>query len=252
MEDTLKKRSQKLQLSLYQSECSLSEVIQLKLQTEFLNGRPLSYILGLSEFYGSEFYVDENVLIPRPETELMVDLLVKEFGHKKNIQTLLDVGTGSGVILLSLLKNNVGIKGVGVDLSPAALKVAQTNSTRQRVPARFLESDRLSQVSETFDLIVSNPPYIKLSAHKNLVQRTVDVFEPKLALYLPDGEYEAWFREFFLQVKTHLNPQGIFMMEGHELELQTQVSLLTELGFQQAKVIKDYSGHDRFLKAQVI
>lgn len=221
------------------------------LQDEFLAGLPLSYILGWSEFYGHHFLVNQHVLIPRPETELMVDLLVKEFAAQPKIQNVLDVGVGSGVILLSLLKAGVGLSGVGVDISAHALSVAQTNSHQLRIAAQFLESDRLFQLKGQFDLIVSNPPYIKSRAHRSLVQNTVDQFEPGLALYLKDEEYQTWFEVFFQQVHSHLSPGGTFMMEGHELELQNQAEILKRLGFSNVIVLQDYSGHDRFLKAQL-
>lgn len=224
-----------------------------KLEQDLLKGVPFGYLTQSSEFYHQRFFINESVLIPRPETELMVDLLVEQYAKKPRKETLdvLDVGTGSGVILLSLLNLGVGKKGLGVDISPEALKIAQINSHRLRLntKASFTISDRLSNVEGEFDLIVSNPPYIKASSHRSLVHENVDAHEPKLALYLPDVEYQEWFHVFFTQVKQVLKSQGVFMMEGHELELAHQKSMLDQLGFQSVKVLQDYTGRDRFLTA---
>lgn len=220
----------------------------LSLQEEFLKGTPLATLMGFSEFYNHRFFVDHHVLIPRPETEYMVDLLVQEF--KGKCQRVLDVGTGSGVILLSLLNAGVGKSGVGVDISPEALRVAKINCQRLRLKdkASLIKSDRLTKVEGSFDLIVSNPPYIKASSHRSLVHNSVDKHEPHQALYLPDDYYVLWFEDFFQEVRAHL--KGTFMMEGHELELDEQAKMLGRLGFQNVEVLKDLTGTKRYLKAR--
>jgi release factor glutamine methyltransferase len=248
LRDILRFRFHHELMDLDQSYYSLSEVEQLSLASEFSRGVPLAVLMGFSEFYHHQVYVNQHVLVPRPETEYMVDLLVTQ-GQGK-ISRLLDVGTGSGVILLSLLKAGVGRSGLGVDLSPLALEVAQINIRRLRLEtkASLQLSDRLENVEGTFDLIVSNPPYIKASSHRSLVHASVDKHEPHQALYLPDETYSSWFKEFFQQVRHHL--KGLFMMEGHELELDDQAKMLEELGFQKVEVLKDLSGAKRFLRAE--
>lgn len=208
---------------------------------------PLATLMGFAEFYHNRYYVDQHVLIPRPETEYMVDLLVNEF--KSKATRILDVGTGSGVILLSLLNSGVGKNGVGVDISDEALNVATINTRRLRLKhkAEMIKSDRLTKVEGSFDLIVSNPPYIKASSHRDLVHDSVDKHEPHTALYLPDDYYVLWFEDFFQEVRAHLN--GTFMMEGHELELDEQALMLGRLGFQNIKVIPDLTGTKRYVKA---
>lgn len=203
--------------------------------------------MGFSEFYHSKFYINDHVLVPRPETEYMVDMLVSS--HQGKVSRLLDVGTGSGVIALSLLKHGVGKQGVAVDISSEALQVAGINRQRLRLKHKLelVKSDRLKEVSGTFDLIVSNPPYIKANSHRDLVHRSVDKHEPHAALYLPDDFYSMWFEDFFQEVRSHL--KGTFMMEGHELELVNQAKILEKLGFQQIKVLKDLGGSDRYLSA---
>lgn len=210
----------------------------------------MACLMGFSEFYHHRFYVNQDVLVPRPETEYLVDLVVSEFKGKAD--RILDMGTGSGVILLSLLSHGVGKKGVGVDISLAALKVAEINCRNFRLEKKvtLLESDRLRKVEGIFDLIVSNPPYIKSTSHKTLVHQSVDKHEPHEALYLPDDYYVFWFEDFFQEVRAHLN--GTFMMEGHELELDEQAKMLGRLGFQNISVINDLTGTKRYLKARFI
>ena len=162
-----------------------------------------------------------------------------------------DVGVGSGVILLTLLKHRVAKRGVGFDLSEGALEIARKNAANFRVPhADFTLSDRLTQTNQKYDLIVSNPPYIKTISHRDGVHQKVDEFEPALALYIPDADYEKWFREFFHQVSDHLVRGGEFYMEGHEDELQAQAGWLREAGLSEVEVIKDWTGRERFLFAR--
>ncbi len=191
--------------------------------------------------------MNENVLIPRPETEHLVDIIVR---RKKKFEKMLDVGTGSGVILLSLIKAGIAKEGTGSDISNEALAVAKINQRRLRVKCNFLHSDRFQNIKDKFDLIVSNPPYIKASAHRSLVQNTVDSFEPHLALYLKDSDYDEWFQKFFTEVRDHLLPGGEFWMEGHEKEVETQLKTLEKLGFNNVEVIKDQGGLPRFLTAR--
>ncbi len=167
----------------------------------------------------------------------------------KKYESILDVGTGSGVIVLSLVKSGVAKRGIGSDISPDALKVAGINQQRLRLKTKteFIQSDRFHNIQGQFSLIVSNPPYIKASAHKDLVQKSVHHFEPHSALYLPDDEYETWFKDFFRDVKEHLSSNGEFWMEGHELELKSQAHMLKSLGFSEVKVVKDLGGLDRYL-----
>ena len=245
--DILRYRLKNPLLDLNHSTYSVSEFDTSQLEKEFLEGIPLSYLLEMSEFYNHRYFVNSNVLIPRPETEYLVDMIVEEL--KGRVEKVLDVGTGSGVILLSLLSHGVGKAGVGVDISEKALEVATINTHRLRLEDKvtLLKSDRLDKVTETFDLIVSNPPYIKSVSSRNLVQDSVDKYEPHDALYLPDDYYGQWFEDFFAEVRSQLD--GIFFMEGHELELDAQATLLKNLGFQDVKVIKDLSGAKRYLRA---
>jgi release factor glutamine methyltransferase len=222
------------------------EISSDELKKAFLQGVPFAYLLGEADFYHRKYFINQNVLIPRQETEYLVDLIVREEKGKR--QRILDVGTGSGVILSSLLLNSVVINGVGVDLSENALEVAQTNITTLGLSycAQLIKSDRLENVEGKFDLIVSNPPYIKTHAHQLLVHSKVDEYEPHEALYILDQIYDQWFERFFLDVRSHLS--GVFYMEGHELEVNAQANKLEKLGFTDVTVMNDLAGSPRFIR----
>lgn len=249
VEDLLKLKYNPL-IQLDHSEYAVSRSYSSELMQKFRKGVPFAYLTHVVEFYGHYFLVNEMVLIPRQETEFLVDLLVQK-ARKDPFKKVCDVGTGSGIIILSLLAHNAAGKGLACDLSPAALGIARTNAGRLRLldRCRFHEGDRLNSITEKFDLIVSNPPYIKQKSHAPLVHRKVDQFEPALALYVPDEVYEKWFEQFFTQVYSCLGAGGLFVMEGHELELRKQAGQLKKLNFQEVEVLKDLSGSDRFLWA---
>jgi release factor glutamine methyltransferase len=248
VQDILRKRSRNLILSIEDACFSVSQKNIKDLEAELERGVPFAYLLEKAEFYHHTFFVNENVLIPRPETEYLVDLVLNQ--EKGKAKRVLDVGTGSGVILLSLLSQGVGELGVGTDISKEALSVAEINARRLRLEDRveLRSGDRLDMIEGKFDLIVSNPPYIKATSHRSLVHPGVDQHEPHQALYLQDAEYDRWFEEFFEGVKRHL--RGTFYMEGHELELDAQEKALKNLGFQNVKVLNDLAGQRRFLFAQ--
>lgn len=220
------------------------------MKNDFLRGVPFSYLLEMSEFYENQFYVTPDVLIPRSETEQLVDLIIQE--NKESVDRILDVGIGSGVIILSLLSKGTAKSGLGVDISTKAIDVAMINARRLRLLDRveFRISDRLTSVEGEFDIVVSNPPYIRASAHYEMVHQQVRTHEPHLALFLDDDAYENWFKTFFTQVFNHLNANGKFYMEGHELEVEHQGKMLAACGFKNIRVLKDLHGSPRFLSAQ--
>ncbi|MFA5584370.1 MAG: peptide chain release factor N(5)-glutamine methyltransferase [Bacteriovoracaceae bacterium] len=249
VEDILIKLSRNPAIELDDSEYSVPEKLLTYMRAELLKGVPFSYILEMSEFYNNQFYITPDVLIPRSETEQLVELIVNKVTHP--VERMLDVGVGSGVILLSLLAQNVAKKGVGVDVSQKAIEVATINARRLRLLDRteFKLSDRLFSVEGPFDLIVSNPPYIRASSHYELVHQQVKTHEPHLALFLEDHAYDEWFGIFFRQVYDHLKSEGFFVMEGHELEVEKQSQMLGEIGFSNIRVEKDLLGSPRFLIA---
>lgn len=245
-------RKLKEELDLEMANHAVSDLVKREVEKALLTGIPFQYQLEKSEFYNHDFFVNKSVLIPRQETEYLVDLIVTSLRGK--IKKVLDIGTGSGVILFSLLAHGTGDIGIGVDISEDALTVAEVNRKRLKLEnkVKLIKSDLFTKVDGTFDLIVSNPPYIKKYGHRDLVHGKVHEFEPHLALYLDDEKYDEWFNHFFSEVHRHLEPDGLFYMEGHEKEVKNQAEKLKSLGFQNVSVLQDLTGSDRFLRAQRI
>jgi release factor glutamine methyltransferase len=155
-----------------------------KLVSRRVKKEPIAYILNNKEFWSINFYVDRSVLIPRPETEVLIDLILSQINNKNNYLNILDIGTGSGCILVSLLKELTKAKGIGIDKSSKAIAVAKKNSTSQHVDSRSsFKNINLENIKfdKKFDLIVSNPPYLPDVSLKNL-NSDIKLYEPKIAL----------------------------------------------------------------------
>ena len=217
-------------------------------------GVPLEYINFKSFFYTNEFYVNQDVLIPRSETEILVETALNYI--KENYYesfSLIDIGTGSGCIPLTIAAEfDKPLNIVATDVSDKALEVAKVNYDHlqskfpQATKVDFKINDRLNSISNKFDLILSNPPYIKEKLDKDNVHSQVDGHEPHLALYLKDTDYDDWFEVFFRQVSQCLKENGLFIMEGHEDHLK---SLMEKAGvfFSYVDIKQDYTQRDRFL-----
>jgi release factor glutamine methyltransferase len=155
-----------------------------KLVSRRVKKEPIAYILNNKEFWSTNFYVDRSVLIPRPETEVLIDLILSQISNKNDYLNILDIGTGSGCILISLLKELVKAKGIGVDKSTKAIAIAKKNSISQQVDNRAsFKNVNLEEIKfdKKFDLIVSNPPYLPDVSLKNL-NLDIKLYEPKIAL----------------------------------------------------------------------
>lgn len=233
---------------------------------KLLMGIPLEYITGYRFFYKTLFRVTPDVLIPRNETEILVEKAlqeIKNFSHLNQKIRVMDIGTGSGAIALSILiDSQVPIAMFATDISKRALEVAKVNFSSLKFKiskihdVQFLEGDRFSALENTdkideklkFDLILSNPPYIKKIADLPTVHHQVLSFEPHLALFLNDEEYETWFTLFFKGLSEHLVDGGIAFIEGHEEHLSDLNELVKKMQFQETKLIKDYTDRIRFLK----
>lgn len=219
-------------------------------------GIPLEYITGYRYFYKSLFRVTPDVLIPRSETEILVEKSVQWMKkHVNNELRVLDLGTGSGAIALSILMDTEKkLDLVASDISEKALKVARENysSLKYLFPVHhqmtFIQSDRFHNIKGQFDLICTNPPYIKRLADREGVHHQVQNSEPHLALFLDDDLYELWFRDLFTACFEHLAPSGMVIMEGHENHLEHLSELAKTVGFSQVELIKDYTDRLRFLK----
>ncbi|MEH0862223.1 MULTISPECIES: N5-glutamine methyltransferase family protein [unclassified Halobacteriovorax] len=222
-------------------------------------GIPLEYISNRSFFYRSSFYINENVLIPRSETEIMVEWTA-EYIRKNRLDhiKIADIGTGSGAIALSLAGEigEIDAEIIASDISEKALDVARANKFFHRyrypktVKLKFQQSDRMENIPGDLDIIITNPPYIKENADLSEVHGQVHSFEPHLALYLKDQDYDNWFKTFFDQAQKKLKNGGLFIMEGSELHLERLKDILGEYNFGELELIKDYTDRYRFLKGR--
>ena len=204
---------------------------------------PLQYIIGTQEFMGLSFVVRDGVLIPRQETELLVEEALSLSEGKR----VLDMCTGSGCIIISIAKLANPTQAVGVDISETALAVAKENAVRLEVPVQFVQSNLFEQVEGQFDLIVSNPPYIASNIIPELMPE-VREYEPMLAL---DGKEDGLFfyRTIISQAKEYLAENGTILFEiGHD-QGEAVAELLRQAGFKEIVVKKDYAGLDRIVRA---
>lgn len=220
----------------------------LKLLNKRKDRIPLQHLTGVQEFMGLEFKVTPDVLIPRQDTEILVEEALKTISDGERI---LDLCTGSGCILTSLLFYSNGCEGVGADISEAALKVAKDNADRllkdkEETTYSFLQSDLYEAVEGTFDLVVSNPPYIPTDVIEGLMPE-VAKHEPYIAL---DGKNDGlWFYDRIVErINDFLKPGGRVMFEiGHD-QGEAVSSMLKAKGYKEVEVVKDYAGLDRTVK----
>ena len=208
-------------------------------------GKPLSRIYGCREFWGLEFLISEDTLDPRPDSELIIDVALKHFADRDRPLEILDLGTGSGCILISLLSEFGNARGWGVDLSLGAVKCAEENAHKNHVEARshFSCDSWLNGINKRFDLIVSNPPYISNQVIPTLSEE-VRNHDPILALDGGDDGLEP-YKELFPQLKNYLNPDGIALFEiGYDQEKDV-MRLAEDAGFAQRTVHFDLAGNPR-------
>lgn len=216
---------------------------------------PLQHITGEQEFMGLVFRVNEHTLIPRQDTEILVEEAMRYLGDGMRI---LDLCTGSGCILLSLLKYSNECEGIGIDISKDALLVAEENAKRLGLDATFLEGDLFAPLAQLvsqkgqdglFDIIISNPPYIASSVIETLMPEVKD-HEPRLAL---DGKEDGlyFYRQIMEKAPSYLRKGAMLFLEIGYDQAKAVCSLLQEKGFEKIEVIKDYAGLDRVVRASV-
>ena len=265
--------SYKLKLSRTDIALNPNLTIQKSDEDFFLNAlvklrkeKPIQYIIGETEFYGLPFKVDKNVLIPRPETEELVDWILEDRKQKtednRKLQ-ILDIGTGSGCIGISLAKNLPYAEVYALDVSAKAIKTAQKNATFNNVNIHFIEGDILntdvassaveSYQSEKslplkFDIIVSNPPYVR-ELEKQEIQNNVLENEPHLALFVTDKNPLLFYDKIADFAKVHLAENGQLYFEINQYLGQITKNLLQEKGFIDIKLRKDLFKNDRMIKA---
>lgn len=206
---------------------------------------PLQYIIGEQEFMGLRFKVNSNVLIPRQDTETLVEQVLKIV---KPGMKVLDLCTGSGCVLISVLKNAPELTGMGSDISKTALLVAKENAKLHEVDAEWVRSDLFDNITETFDVIMANPPYIPTGEILSLMPEVRD-FEPENAL---DGGADGldFYRKIAGQVKDYLNPGGYVYMEIGYDQGEAVSELMRNAGFTEVEAIKDLARNDRVVKGK--
>lgn len=238
------------QRKLMHQEILKSDLEELDLLIkELKTGKPYQQILGETEFYGLKFFVDENVLIPRPETEELLELAIYKIQSSGlNVQGLkiLDIGTGSGIIPIVLKKKFPEAEVSAIDFSEKALETAKKNADFHQVEINFVHQDYLSEnLDEVYDIIISNPPYIGME-EENEIADSVKEFEPKMALFSPTSNALVFYEKIAKDCKNHLSENGMVFLEiNQKLGKETRdlfVSVLLEV-----YLIKDLSGNDRFV-----
>ena len=224
----------------------LAEIGEIVLRLK--NHEPIQYILGQTEFYGLPFYVVPGVLIPRPETEELVQWIIQE--NKLAETTVFDMGTGTGCIAVSLRKNIPGSKVWACDISPACLDIVRRNAELNSVQINVIEYDILNDTPVTefsrFDVIVSNPPYIR-EAEKALMEKNVLDFEPELALFVSDKDALIFYERIADFARIHLRNRGRLYFEINEAFGQECSAMLLKKGFTKVAVKKDINGKDRMI-----
>jgi len=224
---------------------------------------PIQYVLDKTEFYGLPFIVNENVLIPRPETEELVAWIIQKVkrqkakGKSKETEvykpiTILDIGTGSGCIAISLAKNLPNAEVWALDVSEKALEIAKSNAKLNHVNIQFLNEDifKIKKMPLKFDIIVSNPPYVR-ELEKKEIKRNVLENEPHLALFVKDHNPLLFYDKIADIAKENLNPEGQLYFEINQYLGNETLALLKEKGFKNLDLKKDIFENDRMIKANL-
>lgn len=212
---------------------------------------PIQYITGQAYFYDCELYVNSDTLIPRPETEELVDLIIQDFKDSPtNMIEILDVGTGSGCIPIVLARHLKSAKLTALDISTEALAIARRNADRYGLDICFIESDiRAFFTDQTFNVIVSNPPYIP-ELEKALMHKNVLEYEPGLALFVSNEDRLIYYRLIADFAWKNLRSEGYLYFECNEYNAKDVLLYVEHVGFRNATVIADLQGKDRILRAQ--
>lgn len=222
------------------------ETVLAQLQQE----KPIQYILGETEFYGLPFYVNENTLIPRPETEELVEWIIQSVKEKTSGAKIkiLDIGTGSGCIAIALAKHLPQARVYALDVSAKALEVAKRNAKQNEVSIEFLHQSILetADLQQQFDIIVSNPPYVR-NLEKQEIKKNVLAYEPHLALFVEDTDALLFYRKIAQLAQINLVDNGQLFFEINQYLGKETVVLLQNLNFNKVELRKDLYGNDRMV-----
>ena len=231
---------------LISDEEELKEIIE-----ELKTGKPYQQILGHTEFYGKKFFVDENVLIPRPETEELVELAINKIRDSRfEIRDfkILDVGTGSGIIPITLKKHFKNAEISAMDISEKALEIAKKNAEFHQANIQFIQQDYLNtKLEEKYDIIISNPPYIGIEENIE-IEDSVKGFEPNIALFSPTSDALIFYKKIAKDGEKHLNENGMIFLEINQKLGKETLELFSN--YSESRLIKDLSGNDRFVLAK--
>ena len=245
-------------LNLTRVDVALSPTIKLnkeefvyfqKALSNLKNSVPIQYIIGETSFYRLQFKVNNNVLIPRPETEELVEWIIKDSKNIPNIK-ILDIGTGSGCIAISLAKNLPNATVFALDVSEKALEIAQNNAKTNNVTVHFLKENvlKINSLPDSFDIIVSNPPYVR-DLEKKQIQKNVIDYEPHIALFVKNDNPLLFYKKISELAKTHLTQHGSLYFEINQYLGSETVALLADKGFKNIELKKDIFKVDRMIKA---
>jgi release factor glutamine methyltransferase len=218
---------------------------------------PIQYIIGSTEFYGLPFLVDKNTLIPRTETEELVSWVLDEIkvltNNKITELSILDIGTGTGCIPISLAKNLTSLNISAIDISPEALLIAKQNAILNKVTIEFIELDILNAESlpQEYDVIISNPPYVR-ELEKVEIKNNVLENEPHLALFVADENPLIFYNKIADLAKQQLSKNGMLFFEINQYLGKETVNMLVKKGFKNIQLKKDLFGNDRMIKACIL
>ena len=247
--------SKKTERMLYKNAAiTSSEEMQLQQLTErLMQHEPVQYVLNEAWFCGLKFYVDKNVLIPRPETEELVEWIIANCKFPINKLKILDIGSGSGCIAIALKRKLRKAEVWSCDISEEALNVARKNATDLGVDVNFIQLDFLNKSEReklsSFDIIVSNPPYVP-QKDKNEMQPNVLKYEPATALFVPDNDALIFYRVIAEFGKDHLNSDGVIYTEMHENAGKAVAELFYSIGYS-TELKKDMQGKERMMRASM-
>ena len=202
---------------------------------------PLQYIIGETEFYGCKIKVNPDVLIPRPETELLVEKVLRE-----NVRSILEIGTGSGAIAIALAKQMKNVQIEATDISQKALNTARQNAELNNVSISFIQSDIFYNIKSKYDIIVSNPPYISKKEYNNLEPEIKD-YEPEISL-LAEEEGLFYYKKILEKAKDYLTENGKIYFEIGFDQAEKIKEIAKENGFDDINVFKDLNGFDRIMR----
>ncbi len=223
------------------------EKVLLRLKAQ----EPIQYILGTTEFYGLTFKVNEHTLIPRPETEELVDWVLSNLHDQDRVLDILDIGTGSGCIAISLAKNIPRARVSGIDISEKTLEVAQENAVKNQVLVSFCKKDILqtTALKNKYDVMVSNPPYVRQIEKKAMNANVLD-YEPGVALFVPNEDPLLFYRKIARLAMMSLQTRGWLYFEINEYLSKEMDVLLKEIGFANIEIKKDFREVPRMIKCQ--